>query len=171
MEAEKRNSIMSFLAGGICAVAWWLVIIGWIDEIEYQGTRPANLIDPKNVSAGYNQTKINTVMQSCQYIWTMPSVAFLGLILLNTISNQKVKGDGFGMDGETMFARVWVFLGFLCLMVTMVAGIWVGIEGFIQSEELHANNLGAMLIAEGITMVVAGFLFKFGRDEDAWGAF
>ena len=162
-----RNPWMSLISGIICAIAWWTVGLGWQDERIFQNKNPSNLV-PNTETV--NSTLVDQRMQDAQGIWAIPSIGFIGLILLNLTSNEKVSGSGFGMDGETLFWRIWAFIAFLCLLVPMVASIWVGLEGFIQNGE-RSNKCGAFLIVEAVVMLLAGLFFKFTRDEAEWGAF
>lgn len=165
MDAEKRNILVSILAGMLCSIAWWSVIVGWVRELEFQEVQPANLF-PNNT---INQTRVDEQMFSIQGIWAIPAVGFIGLAMLNLIGNSSVRSD-FGMDGQTLFARIFLFVAFLCLLVSFVAAIWTSIEAFLQSK-IRSNNLGWLLLIESIVMMLSGLIFKFGRDENAWNGF
>merc|ERR1711920_1154148 len=109
------------------------------------------------------------MMQNAQPVWAMPSITFIGLFIINFIPTSSITGDGFGMDGKTAFLRFWMFFGFLCLFVPLVAGIWYGIEGFMQNKA-YSSALGWGMIAQTIIMIVAGMFFKTGRTEEAWSS-
>lgn len=157
MDTTVRNTIFSILAGILCACSWWSLIIGWKLEYNYQSEKSSN------------QTEVQEIMNNVANVWTMPSVTFIGLVIINFIPNSAIIGDGFGLDGKVYLLRFFVFIGFLCMFVPLVASIWYGIEGFMVST-VYADNLGWAMIVSSVTMMLAGLIFKMGRTEEAWSA-
>ena len=96
--------------------------------------------------------------------------------MINTVGNEAVQGDGFGgVEGQTCLARIYVFLGFLLLFSTLISSIWVmttyvGKDGSVKPD-YKISGTGWSLLIQNLLIFLSACIFKFGRDESAWGYF
>jgi len=165
MEVAQRNVFFSMVAGVLFSAGWWVFIGVWDQQIEH-------LVQ-------INKTTVfdvsDTITSVYNPLWAICSVGTIGLIMVNTVGNSVVQGDGFGVDGQTCLARLYIFTGFLCLFSTLIASIWVMAAQFVGSDNNKAPyrkaSTGVALVIQNLLIFVSACVFKFFRSEEAWGGF
>lgn len=129
-----------------------------------------------------NETLATEIIKShYSPLWAICVIATVGLIMVNTIGNDIVSGDGFGMDEQTMCARLYLFLGFLMLLSGLVSSIWLMASKFATTQDVSVkctqaeicarSSFGVALLAQNLMIFFGAVIFKFGRVESGWGAY
>lgn len=168
MEATTRNMFVSMFSGALFSIGWWIFIAQWNDQL-------GEVHDQLNSTGKFNETLYDEIISSSYNpLWAICSLGTIGLIMVNTVGNSVVQGDGFGADGETCLARVYVFTGFLLLFSTLISSIWVMttyLSGDSNTSPYKIKSTGWGLFAQNLLIFLSACIFKFLRDESAWGMF
>ena len=175
MEASTRNMLVSFFAGTLLSIGWWVFVAAW----DNQTTNVHNQLNQTamNNDKEFNVTLYNEIISGYYNpLWAICSLGTIGLIMINTVGNEAVRGDGFGgVEGQTCLARLYVFTGFLLLFSTLISAIWVMTTYVGQSgsngPDYKTSGTGWGLLVQNLLIFLSACVFKFGRDESAWGYF
>jgi len=137
---ENRNTIASIIAGSFFSIAWWLIIdvlIRYPSNDEFH-----------------------------KALLTVGIVGSLALIFVNSISNSRFRGDYY-RDGcvGLVAARVILFLSFLFVFGSLIAGSWILIALYIIP---NAKNVypGVALFLQSLFIFISTLILKFGRTDD-----
>ena len=174
MEASTRNMLVSFFSGTIFAIGWWVFVAAWDNQT---GAVFTALNSTSTASNPFNETLYNEIVTGYYNpLWAICSLATIGLIMVNTVGNEVVTGDGFGgVEGATCLARMYVFTGFLLLFSTLISSIWVMTEYVGKNgqagPDFKTSGTGWSLMIQNLFIFFSACVFKFGRDESAWGGF
>ncbi|KAK0078246.1 hypothetical protein PV325_002778 [Microctonus aethiopoides] len=138
---EKRNALMSMLAGTLFFTGWWFII-------DAQATYPADM---------YNAYHI------CGVFGT------ISLFMVNSVTNAQIRGDSYnGGCLGSRGARGWLFLGFVMGFSAVIAACWILFADFAAKETKHYwPSVGLFL--QNIFIFLGSLTYKFGRSEDHWG--
>merc|ERR1711879_709022 len=170
MEATTRNMFVSMFSGALFSIGWWIFIAQWNDQL-------GEVHDQLNSTGKFNETLYDEIISSSYNpLWAICSLGTIGLIMVNTVGNEAVRGDGFGgVEGQTCLARLYVFTGFLLLFSTLISAIlvmttYVGQSGS-NGPDYKSSGTGWGLLVQNLFIFLSACIFKFGRDESAWGYF
>ncbi|CAF1199387.1 unnamed protein product [Adineta ricciae] len=137
---ENRNTIASIAAGSLFATGWWLII---------------------DVCVRYP-----TNDEFHKALLTIGIVASLALIFVNSISNSRFRGD-FYRDGcgGVVLARAVLFLSFLLVFGSVIAGAWIMIALYMipNAKDIYP---GVALFIQTLLIFSSTLILKFGRTED-----
>ncbi|XP_015511555.1 transmembrane protein 50A [Neodiprion pinetum] len=138
---EKRNSLMSMLAGTLFFMGWWFII-------DAQAKYPYLMLDAYHV---------------CGVFGT------ISLFMVNSVTNAQIRGDAYnggclGVKG----ARGWLFIGFVMGFAAVIAACWILFTDFIRKDVSHTWP-GVGLFLQNVFIFVGSLTYKFGRSEDQWG--
>ncbi|CAF3894117.1 unnamed protein product [Rotaria sp. Silwood2] len=144
-ERFNRNTIASILAGVIFAIGWWIII-----DSTCQYT---------------SQADFNKVF------YIIGSVGTFALILVNSVSNSQVRGDGYGDSCVGQFeilcvgARIILFIAFLLAFGSVIGGAWVLFGYYVpyKSDKLYP---GIAIFSQNLAIFISTLILKFGRKED-----
>ncbi|CAF3328105.1 unnamed protein product [Rotaria sp. Silwood1] len=113
-ERFNRNTIASILAGVIFAIGWWIIIDS---TCQYP------------LQADFNKV-----------FYIIGSVATFALILVNSVSNSQIRGDGYSDGCVGQFgARIILFIAFLLAFGSVIGGAWVLFGYYVpyKSDKLY----------------------------------
>ncbi|XP_057657530.1 transmembrane protein 50A [Diorhabda carinulata] len=100
---DKRNAIVSMLAGLLFFAGWWCII----DAASVH----------KNILAGYHMCGV---------------VGTISLLMVNSVSNAQMRGDVYeGGCLGTRGTRIWLFLGFVMGFAAVIASCWILFADFM----------------------------------------
>ncbi|XP_034938568.1 transmembrane protein 50A [Chelonus insularis] len=135
---EKRNALMSMLAGTLFFTGWWFII-------------DAHAKYPDEMSNSYHV---------CGVFGT------ISLIMVNSVTNAQIRGDGFnGGCLGARGARGWLFLGFVMGFAAMIAACWILFADFVAKEAQHSWP-GVGLLLQNLFIFLGSLTYKFGRSEE-----
>ncbi|XP_012264310.1 transmembrane protein 50A [Athalia rosae] len=138
---EKRNGLVSMLAGTLFFMGWWFII-------------DATAKYPDSVQNAYHV---------CGVFGTV------SLLMVNTVTNAQIRGDAY--DGGCLGARgarMWLFFGFVMGFSAVIAACWILFSDFITNGALHYWP-GVGLFLQNVFIFLGSLTYKFGRSEDQWG--
>ncbi|CAF2338333.1 unnamed protein product [Rotaria sp. Silwood2] len=137
---ENRNTIASIIAGSLFSAGWWLII---------------------DVAVRYPSND-----QFHKALLTIGIVASLALIFVNSISNSRFRGDYY-RDGcvGLVLARVILFLSFLFVFGSVIAGAWIMIALYLIPNAEHVYP-GVALFLQSLLIFASTLVLKFGRSEE-----
>ncbi|CAF0896066.1 unnamed protein product, partial [Adineta steineri] len=137
---QNRNTIASIVAGSLFTIGWWLII---------------------DVCIRYPSND-----QFHKALLTIGIIASLALIFVNSISNSRFHGDYYrdGCIGLTL-ARVILFLSFLFVFGSVIAGAWLMIALYMipNAKDIYP---GVALFIQTLLIFASTLILKFGRTED-----
>lgn len=135
---EKRNILVSALAGTLFFVGWWFII-------------DAHSKYPEEMSYAFHL---------CGVFGT------LSLFMVNSVTNAQIRDDGFN-DGCLGFrgARGWLFIGFVMGFAAMIAACWILFEDFIAAGAPH-HWPGVGFFLQNVFIFLGSLTYKFGRIEE-----
>ncbi|UJR33416.1 hypothetical protein I4U23_020860 [Adineta vaga] len=137
---ENRNTIASIAAGSLFAIGWWLII---------------------DVCIRYP-----TNDEFHKALLTIGIIASLALLFVNSISNSRFRGDYY-RDGcvGAVFARAILFLAFLFVFGSVIAGAWIMIALYMipNAKDIYP---GVALFIQTLLIFSSTLILKFGRTED-----
>ncbi|XP_027008285.1 transmembrane protein 50B isoform X1 [Tachysurus fulvidraco] len=112
---EKRNTVASIVAGFLFFTGWWVII-----DAAVHYPKPEDL---------------NHAFHTCGVFST------LAFFMINAVSNAHIRGDSYeeGCFGHRG-ARVWLFIGFLIMFVSLIASVWI-LFGAYVAPALWSTNL------------------------------
>ncbi|XP_053978839.1 transmembrane protein 50A [Hylaeus anthracinus] len=135
---DKRNVLVSMLAGTLFSVGWWLMI-------DAHAKYPSEMLNQYHV---------------CGVFGT------ISLVMVNSVSNAQIRGDVF--SGELLGsrgARGWLFLGFVMGFSEVIAACWILFVDFVAAEPKHYWP-GVGLFLQNTFIFLASLTYKFGRVEE-----
>ncbi|CAF0740082.1 unnamed protein product [Rotaria sp. Silwood1] len=137
---ENRNTIASIIAGSLFSAGWWLII---------------------DVAVRYPSND-----EFHKALLTIGIVASLALVFVNSISNARFRGDYY-RDGciGLVFARIILFLSFLFVFGSVIAGAWIMIALYIIPNAEHVYP-GVALFIQSLLIFASTLVLKFGRTEE-----
>ena len=135
---EKRNVLVSMLAGTLFFVGWWIVI-------DAQAKYPSEMLN---------------VYHLCGVLGT------LSLFMINSVTNAQIRGDGYngGFLG-TKGTKGWLFVGFVLGFAAVIAACGILFTNFVAAEAQH-HWPGVGIFLQNIFIFVGSLTFKFGRVEE-----
>jgi len=164
MDSSNRNIVFSMIAGLVFSCGWWVFIGFWDKQMNHLEVSVSNVTLRGEIQSEFYNP-----------LWAISSMATIGLFIINTVGNSVVQGDGFGADGQTCLARVYIFVGFMCLFSTTIASIWVMAANFAPADSkvkpYKQPSLGYALMVQNLLIFMSACIFKFFRVESAWGGF
>ncbi|XP_063217708.1 transmembrane protein 50B [Bacillus rossius redtenbacheri] len=144
---DKRNPVVSIIAGILFFAGWWFVI---------------------DVQSNPDTEYFNPAYHVCGIFGT------LSLLMINSVSNAMVRGDAysggcFGPRG----ARAWLFVGFVMGFGAVIASCWILIANYLsyepgKNEKPRGTYPGVGLFLQNALIFIGSLVFKFGRVEDHW---
>ncbi|XP_043466396.1 transmembrane protein 50A [Leptopilina heterotoma] len=137
---EKRNTIVSMIAGTLFFTGWWLII-------------DANAKFPSEMNGAYHL---------CGIFGT------ISLFMVNSVTNAQMRGDNY--DGGclgTRGARGWLFVGFVMAFAALIAACWILFANYVTIGDKH-NWPGVGLFLQNVFIFMGSLIYKFGRTEDSW---
>lgn len=138
---EKRNALISMLAGTLFFVGWWFII-------------DAHAKYPSEMSAAYHV---------CGVFGT------ISLLMINSVTNAQVRNNDYnGGCLGSRGAKGWLFVGFVMGFAAVIAACWILFAGFVAAGAQH-NWPGVGLFLQNVFIFLGSITYKFGRTEDPWG--
>ncbi|XP_044588352.1 transmembrane protein 50A [Cotesia glomerata] len=138
-EAEdKRNSLMSMLAGTLFFTGWWFII-------------DAHAQYPEEMSSAYHV---------CGVFGT------ISLFMVNSVTNAQIRGDSYnGGCLGSRGARGWLFVGLVMGFAAVIAACWILFADFVAKDDKHSWP-GVGLLLQNLFIFFGSLTYKFGRSED-----
>ncbi|XP_027008286.1 transmembrane protein 50B isoform X2 [Tachysurus fulvidraco] len=139
---EKRNTVASIVAGFLFFTGWWVII-----DAAVHYPKPEDL---------------NHAFHTCGVFST------LAFFMINAVSNAHIRGDSYeeGCFGHRG-ARVWLFIGFLIMFVSLIASVWI-LFGAYVAPGLPVYP-GLCVFFQNLLIFFSSLVYKFGRTEELWG--
>ncbi|CAK9832382.1 Transmembrane protein 50A [Anthophora retusa] len=135
---EKRNVLVSMLAGTLFFVGWWFII---------------------DAHAKY-PVEMSNAFHVCGVFGT------LSLFMVNSVTNAQIRDDTYnggylGAGG----ARSWLFIGFVMGFAAVIAACWILFADFVAAGAQHYWP-GVALFLQNIFIFLGSLTYKFGRSEE-----
>ncbi|XP_008559668.1 transmembrane protein 50A [Microplitis demolitor] len=138
---EKRNALMSMLAGTLFFTGWWFII-------------DAHAQYPEEMSGAYHV---------CGIFGT------ISLFMINSVTNAQIRGDAYnGGCLGARGARGWLFVGLVMGFAAVIAACWILFADFVAKDVKHSWP-GVGLLLQNLFIFFGSLTYKFGRSEDQWG--
>ncbi|XP_029175323.1 transmembrane protein 50A [Nylanderia fulva] len=138
---EKRNALVSMLAGTLFFVGWWFII-------------DAHAKYPNEMSNAYHV---------CGVFGT------ISLFMVNSVTNAQIRGEAYnGGCLGARGARSWLFIGFVMGFAAVIAACWILFADFVAAGVPH-HWPGVGLFLQNVFIFLGSLTYKFGRSEDQWG--
>jgi hypothetical protein len=105
---EKRNALMSMLAGTLFFTGWWFII---------------------DANAKYPMV---TAYHICGVFGT------LSFFMVNSVTNSQIRGDAYnGGCLGARGARGWIFVGFVMGFAAVIGACWILLANFVGTDTPH----------------------------------
>ncbi|XP_077264472.1 transmembrane protein 50A [Temnothorax americanus] len=138
---EKRNALVSMLAGTLFFVGWWFII-------------DAHAKYPNEMANAYHV---------CGVFGT------ISLFMVNSVTNAQIRGEAYnGGCLGARGARSWLFVGFVMGFAAVIAACWILFANFVAAGAPH-HWPGVGLFLQNVFIFLGSLTYKFGRSEDQWG--
>ncbi|XP_030055527.1 transmembrane protein 50B [Microcaecilia unicolor] len=139
---ERRNVIVSVIAGILFFTGWWIMI-------------DAAVVYP-------DQKSLKHVFHICGVFSTV------SFFMINAVSNAQVRGDGYsdGVLGRTG-AGVWLLIGFMLMFGSLIGSMWIFFGAYVAQNT--AAYPGLAVFFQNVLIFFSTLVYKFGRTEELWG--
>ncbi|XP_043590856.1 transmembrane protein 50A [Bombus pyrosoma] len=135
---NKRNVIVSMVAGTLFFVGWWFII-------------DANAKYPSEMSKAY---------YVCGVFGT------ISLFMINSVTNAQMGSDTLsGGYLGARGARGWLFIGFVMGFAAVIAACWILFADFVAAGAQH-HWPGVGLFLQNVFIFLGSLTYKFGRIEE-----
>ncbi|XP_060818591.1 transmembrane protein 50A isoform X2 [Bombus pascuorum] len=135
---NKRNVIVSMVAGTLFFVGWWFII-------------DANAKYPSEMSKAY---------YVCGVFGT------ISLFMINSVTNAQMGSDTLsGGYLGARGARGWLFIGFVMGFAAVIAACWILFVDFVAAGAQH-HWPGVGLFLQNVFIFLGSLTYKFGRIEE-----
>ncbi|XP_012167809.1 transmembrane protein 50A isoform X2 [Bombus vosnesenskii] len=135
---NKRNVIVSMVAGTLFFVGWWFII-------------DANAKYPSEMSKAY---------YVCGVFGT------ISLFMINSVTNAQMGSDTLsGGYLGARGARGWLFVGFVMGFAAVIAACWILFADFVAAGAQH-HWPGVGLFLQNVFIFLGSLTYKFGRIEE-----
>ncbi|XP_076247236.1 transmembrane protein 50A [Calliopsis andreniformis] len=135
---EKRNILVSMLAGTLFFVGWWFII-------------DAHAKYPAEMSNAYHVCGIFST---------------ISLFMINSVTNAQIGGEAY--DGGCLGPRgatSWLFIGFVMGFAAVIAACWILFADFVAAGTPH-HWPGVGLFLQNIFIFLGSLTYKFGRIDE-----
>ncbi|XP_066603113.1 transmembrane protein 50A [Prorops nasuta] len=136
---EKRNALVSMLAGTLFFIGWWFII-------------DADALYPTETNKSYHV---------CGVFGT------ISLFMINSVKNSQIRDSYNGGCLGARGSRVWLFIGFVMGFAAVIAACWILVADFLSAGAPHYWP-GVGLFLQNVFIFLASLIYKFGRTEDIW---
>jgi len=141
MGEEQREMGLSYAAGILFAIGWWI----WIDATAWTNKQPG--LEPV-LGAHYVPGIVGTI----------------ALFMINAVSWNDINYNMFG-DSVSTKAKVWLFFSFLIAFGALIASIWIAVSYWFM-RNAGSQYGGVAIIVENLLIFVSAMMYRFAKPQN-----